>query len=255
MGLPTVGGNLSLTARVLQYLKDEERILSSLTPKVILNRVFGRGETEKSLQEVYDVFLKTPGLPCLESEKVLLDAARQGITSGLLGARLDSAVYFGETPPALSLDTVIMRPEKAELAKKSNAGTLSGAAGGSSGEPAGYSASGAGRQKANGKEGDEDYSVRGSRIEPSGGVSISGPAAGAKVRQISIRASVPWDKLSQIVSGVIQPLKHCGADPEIVIEIKAKTETGFDRNTLDVKVKETFQQLGSRVVEWEEDPV
>jgi hypothetical protein len=72
-------------------------------------------------------------------------------------------------------------------------------------------------------------------------------------RKVVIKARVPWDKLSSIVTGVIRPLKMPGAEPKITIEIKAETPGGFDRTTLDSKVKETLLQLGAKVMQWDEE--
>jgi len=250
MGIPTLGQKPSLSERVWQYLKDEERILSSMTPKLILDRAFGRDETEKTLQEVYDIFLKTPGLPCLESDKILMETVRHGVRTGLLGARLGSTLYFGETPPDLSLDTVIVLPEKAEEERKGCTGISIGI----SGSPAeSYTGGGSGNETVMKKENrTSDSGQIGRQIVLGDGDGFH-QATSAKVKRVSIKATVPWDKLSQVVTGVIRPLKACGSDPEIILEIKAATENGFDRTTLDSKVKETLQQLGSNIVEWEED--
>jgi hypothetical protein len=45
------------------------------------------------------------------------------------------------------------------------------------------------------------------------------------------------------------PLKDKGLPPEITLEIKADSEEGFDRNTLDIKVKETLTQIGAKIEE------
>jgi hypothetical protein len=249
MGIPTVGQKPSLSERVWQYLKDEERILSALTPKLILDRAFGKDETEKTLQEVYDIFLKTPGLPCLESDKVLMEAVRQGVRTALLGARLGSTLYFGETPPDLSLNTTIVRPEKAEEEKKACTHISPSTDDSFTSD---YAGAGGGNKDIILKEDGISDSSNGGKQIVSSGADGSRQAASTKVKRISIKASVPWDKLSQIVTGVIRPLKACGSEPEITIEIKAETENGFDRTTLDSKVKETLQQLGSSIVEWDE---
>jgi hypothetical protein len=252
MGIMTTGENPSVCIRVWRYLKDEERILSFLTPKVILDRAFGKEETEKTLNEIFDVFLKTPGLPCLESEKVLLDAASQGAKAGLLGVRLGYALYFGKTPPELSLDALIVRPEKAEEEKKAG-GEIPGGGSGSHGWGSVYAGSGDGKggvlvvQEDGGSDagqGDEQI--------VSGGTGGPGQPAAVKVKRVSIKAAVPWDKLSQIVAGVIRPLKASGDEPKIIIEVKAESESGFDSTTLDSKVKETLQQVGAVIEEWEE---
>lgn len=252
MGIMTTGENPSICIRVWRYLKDEERILSFLTPKVILDRAFGKEETEKTLNEIFDVFLKTPGLPCLESEKVLLDAASQGAKAGLLGVRLGSALYFGETPPDLTLDGVVVRPEKAEEEKKAG-GEIPGGCSGSPGGVGVYTGSGDGKGGVATiqEDGGSDSGQGGEQIV-SGGAGGPGQPAAVKVKRVSIKAAVPWDKLSQIVAGVIRPLKASGGEPEIIIEVKAESESGFDRTTLDSKVKETLQQVGAVIAEWEE---
>jgi hypothetical protein len=87
------------------------------------------------------------------------------------------------------------------------------------------------------------------------GIRIQRPSEGNEgvIRSVTLKAKVPWDKLSNIVSGVIRPLKEKGLPPEITIEIKWKSEEGFDRNTLDTKVKETLQQIGAKIEKWEEE--
>jgi hypothetical protein len=86
------------------------------------------------------------------------------------------------------------------------------------------------------------------------GIRIQRPSEGNEgvIRSITLKAKVPWDKLSNIVSGVIRPLKDKGLPPEITIEIKGRSEEGFDRNTLDTKVKETLQQIGAVILDWQE---
>jgi hypothetical protein len=72
------------------------------------------------------------------------------------------------------------------------------------------------------------------------------------IRDVTLKVKVPWDKLSNIVSGVIKPLKDKGFPPEIIIEIKGRSEEGFDRDTLENKVRETLQQIGATIEKWEE---
>jgi hypothetical protein len=73
------------------------------------------------------------------------------------------------------------------------------------------------------------------------------------VKRLSLRAKIPWDKLSYVISGVIRPLKDKGLSPEITIEIKAKAEEMFDRTTLDTKVRETLKQIGAEIEDWKEE--
>lgn len=247
MGIPVTGQTPSLSQRVWQFLKDEERILSSLTPRLILERAFGKEETEKSLEEIYDVFLKTPGLPCLEGDEVLKGAISQGARTGLLGVRLGSKLYFGEIPSDLSLDAVVVRPEKAKEEKKTEIDIKEGPdRDHENGKPR-YEVmpGGEGEVKENGeslKYNKDKDNEEGKPVQPYSPL----------IKQVSIKATIPWDKLSQVVAGVIRPLVARGSEPEITLEIKAESEQGFDRTTLDSKVKETLQQLNSEIVEWKE---
>ncbi|NPV53644.1 MAG: ATP-binding protein [Firmicutes bacterium] len=242
MGLPTVGESSSIAKRVFQYLKDEERILASLTPKLILDKAFGDGEIEKSLQEIYDIFLKTPGLPCLENETVLIEAAKQGTRSGLLGLRIDGTLYFEESPPDPPMEALLLPPARAAEEKK--ASWEASYAPGDTTSASSYKGI-VPIRPGNVMDGAEDkkVTVEGEPLQP----------AQSRVKRVAIKAAIPWDKLSQIVTGVIRPLKALGSDPEIVIEIKAEAENGFDRTTLDSKVRETLLQLGSNIVEWKEN--
>ncbi|BAF59044.1 predicted ATPase [Pelotomaculum thermopropionicum SI] len=229
MGLPPAGEG-SLTGRVFRCLKDEKPILSSITPKLILEKGMGQDEEEKSIREIYDIFLKTPGFPCLESEDVLLKAAREGAEKGVFGVRTGDRLFFRE--PLLDPDpeSLVVRPEKAAEEKKSFSGRP---------EERGKTPPG-GTEKGEEKPGPEPDGSPGGEKEK-------------RPRKVAIKASVPWDKLSSIVTGVIRPLKTSGAEPEITIEIKAEATGGFDRTTLDSKVKETLTQLGAKVMQWEEE--
>jgi len=188
IGLPTVGGK-SLSGRVFQSLKNEERILSLITPKLILERALGEDEEEKSVQGIYELFLKTPGLPCLESENVLVEAVKQGVKSRLLGVRIGERVYFDEAVLDVPPDSLVLRPEKAAAEKWAEERVAAG------GEtiigpvpdeliyPPGGEQAGAGAGL--------DSTAKENRAE------FTAPH---QVTQVAIKAAVPWDKLSHIVT-------------------------------------------------------
>lgn len=216
MGIPTVGASQSLSERVMQYLKDYEKILSRVTPKYLLDKTFGENESEKSLREISELSLKTPGMPILESEKVLLEAVREGVKIGTMGIREGAEVYYKqEITPAI--DTIVLRGEVASKIKQ------------------------------------EEREEKEEKEEKTSELLIEKKPRGEIVRRLTLKAIVPWDKFSSIIPGVIQPLKNKGSTPEITIEIKADSEEGFDRTTLDAKVKETLQQIGAEIEEWKEE--
>ncbi len=238
MGLPAAGETLTLAGRTYQFLKDEERILAKISPKLLLDKAFGKDEKEKRAADCYDLFLKTPGLPCLESEAVFYGTLRQGAANSLLGLRQGKRLYFGEAPFEVTGEDIILRPEEAEKEKMSEAERKATTE--LPGVSTGTSTEGEGRPPANGRKEGSGYTPGTTTLPPQG------------VREIEIKAGVPWDKLSQIIAGVILPLKSSGADPDVTLEIKARSEGGFDRTTLDSKVKETLQQLGAQIEVWEE---
>jgi len=224
MGIPTIGSEQTISERVKQYLKDQEKILVKISPKYIVDRTFGEEENEKSLREIFELHLKTPGMPLLETEKVLFDAVTEGVRTGTLGLREDKEVYFKEnvTP---NLDSIILRGETAKKVKEEE------------------------RKK------EEE---KGEGIPPTDVVPVVPPGEKGKekegvIRSVILRAKVPWDKLSDVTKGVIAPLKEEGLPPEITIEVKANSEEGFKRHTLSSKVKETLLQIGGKIEKWEEE--
>jgi hypothetical protein len=213
LGIPTVGTSVAISERVKQYLKDQERILSHLTPKYIIDKAFAKDENEKALRDINELFLKTPGMSIVENENVLFEAIKEGVRSGFIGVREGSEVYYKQDVSP-TIDSVILRGEVAEEMKV--------------------------------KEVKEEK-----REEYVGGLKAITEDKG--IKRVTLRAKIPWDKLSSIITGVIGPLKDKGQAPEITIEIKAETEEKFDRTTLDTKVKETLLQIGAEIEEWKEE--
>ena len=64
---------------------------------------------------------------------------------------------------------------------------------------------------------------------------------------------VPWDKLSDLVRGVFIPLSREGAQISLEVKIEAESEQGISRDTLDLKIKETLNQIGASVLEEKEE--
>ncbi|MDI6886240.1 MAG: DUF499 domain-containing protein [archaeon] len=223
LGIPTVGTSAIISERVKQYLKDQERILSRLTPKYILDKTFARDENEKALRDIYELSLKTPGMPLPENDNVLFEAVKEGVRSGFIGVREGSKVYYSEAISPI-IDSVILRGEVAEKLTR--------------------------ELKEKEEKAEEEKERKKVDI---GGIEVTGVKEAKGIKRVTLRAKVPWDKLSSIITGVIGPLKDKGQPPEITIEIKAETEEQFDRTTLDTKVKETLQQIGAEIEEWKEE--
>jgi hypothetical protein len=222
LGIPTVGSDQSISVRVKHYLRDHEKVLTRLSPKYLLDKTFSKDEEEKSLREMYELHLKTPGMPIPENERVFYDAVTEGVHKGILGVREDTEIYHCQnvTP---NIDSIVLRGEIAERLKKE-------------------------KEAKEIKEGEKEAIPE--KIKP--------PEEEIKrkegiIRKVSLRAVIPWDKLSDLLKGVIRPLKDKGLPPEIIVEIKAESEEGYDRTTLDSKIRETLQQIGADIKEWKEE--
>lgn len=229
MGIPTIGVSETILERVKQYLKDQERILYHLTPKYILDKTFGQNENEKVVSEIYDLFLKTPGMPIPESYEVLLNAVQSGIKDGFFGVKEGDAVYYLEHVNP-SKDSVVLRSDVAKKIKDEKKITENDK-----------------QQK------DEDKGEVPAITGEKDAAQKVDSAPVASIKSLRLKAKVPWDKLSYIIGGVVAPLKKDNI-PEITIEIKAHSDEGFDRNTIENKVRETLKQIGAHIEDWDEAP-
>jgi len=215
LGIPTTGSSQYISERVKQYLRDQEKLLTKLSPKYILEKAFGKDENEKPLREIYELHLKTPGMPIPENEGVLIDTVKEGVKTGILGLRESEGVYCGEDTSPVT-DSVVLKGDVARRLKE---------------------------EKKRDEEGKKEEKPREEEIKKKE----------EPVRKLTLKAKIPWDQLSSIIGGVIRPLKDRGSPPEITLEIIAKSEEGFDRNTLDLKVRETLTQIGAEIEEWKEE--
>jgi len=60
---------------------------------------------------------------------------------------------------------------------------------------------------------------------------------------------VPWDHYTDIYLGVIQPLQRVSDQLSITIEIEAEGE--IDENTVNLKIRETLNQIGAEIERFE----
>jgi hypothetical protein len=231
LGLPTVGERASLAKRVMEYLKGQEILLSKIAPRQVLQKTLKEDEKEKPLGEIYEAYLKYPHLPMLESERVLYDAVQEGVRDGLFGVRSNGRVYFNESVPFAALDASasLVRKEVAE-AEVVPAEAAAPGGSGSTSQPTG------GTQ--------QPLPIPGTLPQPS--------PAESKVRQLSLRVQVPWDKMADFVRGVLMPLRGDGADIDVEVSLTARSEEGLRKATLDHKVKETLNQIGAKILDEEQ---
>jgi len=204
LGIAIVG-TANISQRVKEYLKNQEKIFSRITPKYIIDKAFGEDETEKTLKDIHELFLKTPGMPLLETEEVLKEAVREGAKVGLMAVKQNAEVYYRQDVlPDLDLDSFILRGKLAKEIKETE---------------------------------EKVEEIKEEREEKAN-----------VVKRLTLRAKVPYGRFHDVVRGVISPLKSKSDEIETIIEIKAESKNGFDKNLLENTVEETLKQVGA---EWE----
>ncbi len=221
LGLPTVRRKLSIAERVSEYLKREEVLLFKVSPRYILEKTLRPDETEKSLREIYEAFLRYPHLSMLGGKEALFESVAKGVAEGLFGIKMGERVYFRETVPPSQIEEDALLIRASELEKV----TL--------GTP---------------------MERPPSRITPLGMDEVQTAEAATvskrgDVFSYTLRAQIPWDKLHEFLRGVVMPLHNEGAELTVKIELKAQSKGGIKQTTLDLKVRETLKHIGAKDVE------
>lgn len=222
LGLPTVGVKQSLTGRVREYLRGEELLLDKISPRHILEKALGPNEREKSVDEIYEAFLKYPHLPMLESKQVLLDAIAKGVTEGTFGVRIGERVFLKEeiTPLDLEEDAVLIREPKVEDLQAKPPGEFHG------------------------------MTMSSQVVQQTTETKFSSvPDMRKTALCYKLKAIIPWDKLSEFVRGVIMPLRQDGAELRVEVNLEAHSKQGVNQTTLDQKVRETLSQIGAEILD------
>ncbi|MCL0036264.1 ATP-binding protein, partial [Dehalococcoidia bacterium] len=211
MGIPTVGEKPNLSKRVKEYLKLQDKLLEKVSAKYVVEKALAKEEDKKEFKEVYEIFLKSLDLPMIENEGVIRRAIVDGIKNKSLGISENETVYYGEP-----ISEEVISPQgliiKGQVAEGLKAGIT---------------------------QVEVIEEVKEVRLPP------------GKVNKICIKARIPWDKLSSLVSGVFRPLQQEGADISLQIEISARSDTGISKDTIDLKVKETLNQIGAEDIKVE----
>ncbi|MCS7155306.1 MAG: ATP-binding protein, partial [Bacteroidetes bacterium] len=220
LGLPTVGMKRSLSHRVREYLRSEDLLLNKISPRYILEKAMGT-EPEKAVDELYEAFLRYSNLPMLESKQVLLHAIAQGVREKVFGVRIGDRTFFGENVLSqLGAGAIVVR--EPELPPEPPSGTGGGTT--------------TLERPTQGTQ--EDGSPR------------PGPSTPV-IREYRLEVVVPWDRLSDFVSGVIRPLRLDGAEITLQIHMEAQSQNGIKQMTLEHKVRETLRQIGAQILKEE----
>jgi hypothetical protein len=176
---------------------------------------FSGEDKQKSVTDIGEAFLKYPGLPILERESVLKNAIAEGVQKGTFGLVKEGEVKYGETLPLedIAEDALIIRKEEAEKLIE--------------------------RKEAPPAEAEEAKAVVEKLKEG--------------VRKYTLKIQVPADKLSELVRGVFAPLIKDSAQISLKVEVEAESKEGIKKDTIDLKVKETLNQIGAKILEEKEE--
>ncbi|MFN3384771.1 MAG: ATP-binding protein [Archaeoglobaceae archaeon] len=226
LGIVATGTIASISERVKQYLKDQEKILSRLTPKYIVEKTLG-SEGERTLQEIYELFLKTPGMPILENERVLISAVKEGVKNGLLGLRKDEKIYYRQDVEPTS-DSIVLRGEIAERIVKERKPEIE-------------------EKIKEEKEVKGEVEITGKDKRP------EREEEKKKVKRFTLEAEIPWEDVYSAIRGVIIPLKEKSSSIKIYVKVIAESNEGFDKLTLESKVRETLLQINAKILDWREE--
>jgi len=225
MGIITTGSFSTLSGRVKEYLVDQELLLTKISPQVVVRKAQLGDDDEKQVSDIYEMFLRVPGMPLLLNPETLYGSIRNGVSTGVFGLKSDGRVWFNQTIFDVNGDmTLIGKSAASKLLE--------------------------GEEKDESPTSDEEPDTT-TTIKPPEGTENS--TEKGLPHDLTIDAIIPWDKLSSLVSGVIAPLKGRNAELKIRINLKAHSDQGFDRTTLDSRVKETLQQIGAQLEIWQED--
>ncbi|MCS7017218.1 MAG: DUF499 domain-containing protein [Gemmatales bacterium] len=218
LGLPTIGAKTSLSQRVREHLQHMDLWLDKISPQHLLDRAMGT-ESEKSVDDIYDTFLRYPNLPVLQSKQVLYDAIVMGVQQGIFAVRIGERTIFKQTISVDQLDsqtrvvrgtTVIDSSE--QQSRRDDGTTITPPTGGTA---------------------------------PSDGTP---PPPPTNIHEYKLEADIPWDKLSEFVRGVVMPLRNRGAEIKLRIRLEAQIQNGISQTVLDHSIRETLQQIGARIV-------
>ena len=201
-------------------------LLDRVAPKLILEKVFSEEDDRKKIKDVWESFFRFSQLPLLENENVLKNAVLQGVKNGTFGLLQDDKLFFEEDVPSASYteDSLIIRQSVAQVMRPAAMDRGSGSLIPSYSHP-------------------EEPLIPAKTLKND---------VTPRLKGINLTFDAPWNKLSEVMRGVVMPLIDEGAEVSIRMTLDAKSESGISKNTIDNKVKETLKQIGAKIAEEEE---
>ena len=233
LGMPTVGEK-TLAERVRAFLENEEILLRQISPRYVQERLLGE-RNEMAYRTMADSFFTSPDSPILESEAVLKRAIAEGVRQRFFGLKVGEHIYFDE-----GIADALVGDEAQIVSRAVAQQWQEGAERRSAPWPR------ARQEEERRPEADWKELKEAGRPDV-GRIDIGERGRPPEGHQVRIVARVGWDKLADFVSGVLLPLRSAGADVALKVELTAQSQEPIGPGVLDLKVRETLQQIGAEV--------
>lgn len=232
MGAQAYDTSRTLSQRVWDTLKSEEKLLEKLDPRLIIEErwaLWPEDEDALRVADLWDYFVRYTHLPMLSDQTVLAEAIVEGLKRRLFGyglgdgEKLDFDTFYAPgTPPEERLREA---PESAWLVRPGVAAEI---------VPPTPPAVPAPETEP--------------RVEPAPEPPVQPPVVPPvpeqRYRRVVIRTPVRWENWQDFYNEVIDALIREGADLSIDVEVIAESESGIQENTVELGIKESLLQRG-----------
>jgi hypothetical protein len=236
-------GRATLSQRVLEKLKDEQKILDKLDPNILIGERFGLWPADQetvNVRTLADYFTQLTHLPMLLGASVLPECLAKGAQRGLFAYALGDAekkqfdtIYFNEKGITADQCEVtesawLLRPALATALKPKPeqvaVGTTTGSGTGT------------------GTTGDTTTGKGDNWTGGGGGVKIV--KGERRLNRVRISMYVKWEDWNDIYNEVIDPLAKEGADLTCQVIVLAQGDAAIRENTVELGIKESLSQRG-----------
>jgi hypothetical protein len=247
LGIAGYTGKTTLSSRVLEKLLDEQQILDTLDPGILIGERFGLWPDDQEVMHVRtlaDYFTQLTHLPRLHGTHVLPDCLAQGAQRGLFAFALGDGeqrafdtIYFNDTsitPTHCDIfETAwLVRPALAKTFLPETHTDGGSGAGGRGAETGGARSTVFGSTDSREQDAWEGHG---------GGVVIKGGERRLNRVRIDMR-QLPWENWLDIYNEVIQPLANEGAEVSCQVVILARGDAAIRENTVELGIKESLSQ-------------
>ncbi|MFX1251470.1 MAG: ATP-binding protein [Promethearchaeota archaeon] len=234
--------NLHLTERVFQFLLAQEKLLEKLDPRLLVSKRWNlQADAQKALNvtELWEMFARYTYLPMLASKKVLEKALTEGVSQGLflIGIGKGNQMSFERILYQTKLEEPLLISEEIWLIQKGASFRTKCPQCQNWIEIKEFSTF----ICPNCSDASSNLMVSLKEIEKIPPEPMTSAQSPEKVYEVTLETFVNKQDWQSFLRGVLNPLV-LEAD-HIEIQIKVSAREGFNKNTLDLAVKETITQL------------